>query len=183
METFISEHPGFTLWILGGVLSSLVGLIALFHGIVARRLSSLEAADKELAERVQEAEVTLEKYQEHVGAGDKILSQIQGALRDHVEREEQIFWKKVDAISDAQRISNEAVLQRVTAIEARMPNGELQALMKSMVRVEAVLEVVKEEARSAIAHVKEHNAEAEDWKRRIVGLEARFSPQPTPRRK
>lgn len=115
----------------------------------------------------------LAKYETHIGAGDAKLAEIQKDIADHVTKEEQIFWKKVETISEAQRIFAEAVLQRIASMEAKMPNGEIQEMVKALARLEANVLITAATAKKAEDHVDEHSTEAEDWKRRIVALEAK----------
>lgn len=60
----------------------------------------------------------------------------------------------------------QGIRERLTKIEARLPNGELGVIVFRMGEIERKLGVVLE-------HVDEHNKEAEDWKRRIVVLEGK----------
>jgi peptidoglycan hydrolase CwlO-like protein len=136
-------------------------------------LSNLQTDVATVAAEVDKVKECIAKYESHVGVGDERLHGIEKALTTHVEREEQIFWKKVEAISDAQRISNEAILQRIAAMEAKMPNGELKDLVKAVARIEASLLLAMEKVDKAERHVEEHNRDAETWKHRIVALESR----------
>jgi hypothetical protein len=165
----------------------LFGLFSLAVGIVGSGFSALAAAvayfvkknedaqDRQI-ERLDDAVVqiqnTLARYETHIGAGDEDLAAIRTDLRDHVTKEEQIFWKKVDAISEAQQIFAQALLQRMTSIEARMPNGEIKELVVSVAELRTEMRAVAEISRAADRHIEEHNAEAEEWKRRIMALEA-----------
>ena len=58
------------------------------------------------------------------------------------------------------------IRERLAAIEARLPNGELGIIVYRMGEVDAKLQTV-------LDHVDAHNTEAEDWKRRIVVLEGK----------
>jgi hypothetical protein len=121
---------------------------------------------------VDQIKQTLVKYETHVGAGDARLKEIKDDIAAHVQKEEQILWKKVDAISEAQRAFAEAVLQRISSMEAKMPNGEIQEMIKALARLEANVIITAASARKAEEHVIEHDEEANECKQRLVALEA-----------
>lgn len=156
-----------------GVLSSFFAAMAsIIAYFVKRQEGQRDKHIEQLQGDMEMVKAELAEYKGHVGIGDQRLAEIQTDLRDHVTREENIFWKKVDAISDAQRIFAEAVLQRLSGMEARMPNGELKDMGNAIARIEAALTSVARDATEARQHVIDHNREAEDWKRRIIALEA-----------
>lgn len=160
----------------GAGFSLLASIIAYFvkrgEDAQDKNIDALHGEHAVLRTDVNTIKQTLASYETHIGAGDAKLGEIKEEIADHVKKEEQIFWKKVEAISDAQRIFAEAVLQRIASMEAKMPNGEIQEIVKSLARLEANVLITGAAARKAEEHVEEHNAEAEDWKRRIVALEA-----------
>lgn len=153
----------------GTCFSALASVIAYF---VKRNEEAQDRQIQHLESAVNEVQRTLAGYESHIGAGDEDLKAIKTDLRDHVTKEEQIFWKKVDAITEAQQIFAQALLQRMASIEARMPNGELKELVVSVAELRTEMRAVTDMAKGAVSHVEDHNAEAEDWKRRIVALEA-----------
>lgn len=152
----------------GACFSALASVIAYF---VKKGEESQDRDIQELKVSVGQAKETLARYETHVGAGDEDLQAIRTDLRDHVQREEEIFWKKVDAITEAHQHLANAMLQRMAAIEARMPNGEIKELVTSVAELRVEMRGVTGMASSAIKHVEDHDKEAEDWKRRIVALE------------
>jgi hypothetical protein len=154
---------------IGACFSVLASIIAYF---VKRGEDSQDKHIAILQTDVDSIKQTLASYETHIGAGDQRLSEIRGDISDHVMKEEQIFWKKVDSISEAHKIFAEAVLQRVASMEAKMPNGEIQDMIKSLARVEAQLTLAIASAKKAEDHIEAHNNESEDWKRRIVALES-----------
>jgi hypothetical protein len=162
---------------LGAGFSALASIIAFFvkRGEEAQDKSilALHSENTLLRGDVEIIKQTLAKYETHIGAGDARLQEIRTDISDHVRREEQIFWKKVEAIGEAHQIFAEAVLQRIASMEAKMPNGEIQEMMKSLARLEANFIVTQAAALRAENHVEEHNTEAEDWKHRIVALESK----------
>jgi chromosome segregation ATPase len=162
--------------VLGAGFSALASVIAYFvkkgEDTQDKHISELKEDHAALRSDVSSIKATLAKYETHIGAWDARLVEIREEIADHVKKEEQIFWKKVEAISEAQRIFAEAVLQRIASMEAKMPNGEIQEIVKSLARLEANVLVTAAAARKAEDHVTEHNTEAEDWKRRIVALES-----------
>lgn len=164
------------LGLVGAGFSALASIIAYFvkKGEEAqdRNITALHGDHVLLRGDVDTIKQTLAKYETHVGAGDARLQEIREDIADHVQKEEQIFWKKVEAISDAQRIFAEAVLQRIASMEAKMPNGEIQEMVKALARLEANFVVTQAAALQAQKHVEEHDAESNNWKQRIVALEA-----------
>jgi hypothetical protein len=158
------------LGVVGACFSALASVIAYF---VKKGEEQQDRELHRLRDEVEHIATTLVRYETHFGAGEGDLLAIRTDLRDHVKREEEIFWKKIDSIADAQRVSNEAVLQRITSIEARMPNGELRELLEKVSRIGGRMEFIESKAEAALQHVEEHNVESEIWKQRIVALEAR----------
>lgn len=162
--------------VFGAGFSLLASIIAYFvkKGEAAQdtTIAALHTDHTALRGDVDVIKQTLAKYESHVGAGDARLQEIREDIADHVQKEEQIFWKKVEAISEAQRIFAEAVLQRISSMEAKMPNGEIQEMIKALARLEANVIVTAASAKKAEEHVVEHDEEANDWKQRIVSLEA-----------
>lgn len=161
---------------IGAIFSFLASIIAYFvkrgEDAQDKNIQSLHNEHLTLRAEVADIKQTLAAYESHIGAGDARLQEIRTDIADHVKKEEQIFWKKVDAMSEAQRIFAEAVLQRVAAMEAKMPNGELKEMALAIARIEAGMAVIGSKADAAAKHVEDHDREAEDWKRRIVALEA-----------
>lgn len=162
--------------IVGAGFSLMASIIAYFvkrgEDVQDKNIDSLHREYAKLREDVDEIKQTLASYESHIGAGDARLGEIKTEIADHVRKEENIFWKKVEAMSEAQRIFSEAVLQRMAAVEAKMPNGELRELALAVARIEAAMQTVAQKADSAAQHVIDHDREAEDWKRRIVALES-----------
>ena len=66
------------------------------------------------------------------------------------------------------------ILQRITRLESRMPNGELNDIRKTVVSIEAQLANAISETKRATEHIEEHNHEAEEWKRKIDSQGARL---------
>jgi chromosome segregation ATPase len=165
--------------VLGAGFSALASVIAYFvkkgEDVQDKAIESLRANYSTIQGDVDQIKQTLASYETHIGAGDARLAEIKNDIAEHVQKEEQIFWKKVDSISESQRIFAEAVLQRIASMEAKMPNGEIQEIIKALARLEANVLLTNAAAKAAQDHVAEHNDEAEDWKRRIVALETSMS--------
>jgi chromosome segregation ATPase len=161
--------------IIGAGFSALASVIAYFvkrgEDTQDKNIESLHGEHRALRNDVEEIKTTLASYETHIGAGDQRLAEIRSSISDHVEKEEKIFWKKVEAIGEAHRLFAEAVLQRIASMEAKMPNGEIQEMVKALARLEANVLVTAAASEAAQRHVADHNEEAEDWKRRIVALE------------
>lgn len=161
--------------IVGAGFSLLASIIAYYvkRGESAQdaTISALHGDHVSLRGDVDTIKQTLARYETHVGAGDARLQEIKEDIADHVRKEEQIFWKKVEAIGEAHKIFAEAVLQRIASMEAKMPNGEIADMVKALARLEANFVITQAASLKAEKHVEEHNIEAEDWKQRIVALE------------
>jgi predicted nucleic acid-binding Zn-ribbon protein len=137
----------------GACFSALASIIAYFvkrgEDAQDKTIAALSAEQNVLGQDVAAIKVTLGKYEMHIGAGDARLAEIRESIADHVIKEEQIFWKKVDAISDAQRAFAEAVLQRITSMESKLPNGELQKMALDLAKLVERFERVEGVARDA----------------------------------
>jgi len=160
----------------GACFSALASIIAYFvkkgEEIQDKNIVALHVDQTALRGDVDAIKQTLAKYESHVGVGDARLKEIREDIQAHVTKEEQIFWKKVDAMSDSHKLFAEAVLQRIASMEAKMPNGEIQEMVKALARLEANLIVTQAAAQKAEQHVADHDAEANEWKQRIVALES-----------
>lgn len=132
-------------------------------------LAALKEQVMNLDTDVSGLKAAVARYEPLVGAGQKGLDDIHRELKDHIDREER-------TTAEQQR-SSEAVLQRLSTIEARMPNGELKDLVRAVSRIEATLEGMKVETARVVRHVEEHEADSEGWKQRIVVLEAKAQVQ------
>jgi hypothetical protein len=172
---------------IGACFSALASIIAYFvkrgEDAQDKTIEALRTDHVGLRDDVDLIKQTLASYESHIGAGDARLAEIRKDIADHVIKEEQIFWKKVESISEAQRIFAEAVLQRISSMEAKMPNGEIQEMVKSLARLEANVLITGAAARKAEDHVVQHDAEANDWKQRIVALETAMASRGTSRGK
>jgi len=161
---------------IGACFSFFAAIIAYFlkrgEDAQDKSIASLHVEHGTLRTDVDIIKQTLAKYESHVGAGDARLGEIREEIADHVKKEEQIFWRKVEAISEAQRIFAEAVLQRIASMEAKMPNGEIQEMVKALARLEANVLITAASAKKAEEHVGQHDNEANEWKQRIVALES-----------
>jgi molecular chaperone GrpE (heat shock protein) len=97
---------------------------------------------------------------------------IKNDIRGHVDREEKLLWPKVDGLLE----QFNAMTTRLVRIEANLPNGELRTLLTRFTAMEAMFQSTVIRLTDTIDEVeaeqKEHNHEAEDWKRRIVRLES-----------
>ena len=94
-------------------------------------------------------------------------------IRGHVEREETLLWPKVDGM--ILQITN--VQTEMASLKANMPNGELKTLLRRFAVMEEMFKSTVKHLERTIDEVdreqREHNVEAEGWKRRIVILEGK----------
>lgn len=161
----------------GGILSTAIGLFAWFvrrneklqDDVLEQLKTKVDALDAD----VEGLKVAVGRYEPLVGAGKESIEALHAALADHVTKEEQIFWKKIEAVSEVQRIANETLLQRMSTIEAKMPNGELKDLMKAVARIEAAMVGLHADVERVTRHVDTHESESDVWKQRIVALETK----------
>lgn len=162
---------GLLVAVVGGIMSTITALIAYF---IKKNEEAQDKAIADLAVFANWARAELAKYELHVGAGKAALEALHTDVRDHVTREESIFWKKVEAMQavntafqEANAQGHAAILQRLVSVEGKMPNGELERMALDIAKLVEQMLAVKEKAETAITHVREHDAEAEQWKRLI----------------
>lgn len=144
LTTFIANNPGMVAWMLGGLISSIVGLIIGYYYVVNKKLDNLEASHKVLDADIRRIDKDLESYKEHVGAGDKELKAMNDRVKEHMDREEREVWVGMKDLKDmlvamqlenttahAAITTNQAVMEtRVVALEKKMPNGQLDRLVE-----------------------------------------------------
>lgn len=144
---FIRENPGFTAWLISGLLISITGLVGVYYHLIYDRLGALEKVDAALTMRVTEVEMQLERYEEHIGAGDRALGSLTEKIEKHMEQEEAQVWRVVrevnEKLSQIQVENAEAHAeivtshgQRLATIEAQLsavkrglPNGDIQEIL------------------------------------------------------
>ena len=137
--TFIKDNPGFIAWLVGGLFTVIFATIGAYWGLIASRLNKLEATDANLAARVGEVEVTLGRYEEHVGTGDLLLRQIGERIDHHMTAEEDKVWSGIDnlanQLSEMQKENLQAhayLTERLTRVETKMPNGQLDKMLQML---------------------------------------------------
>ena len=153
--------------------------IAIILWYVRKNEKEQDDAIKDLREQLSKYRAELTDFVSNAGNTRTSIDAVHEELRQHVMREETIFWKDVKTDREAQRIFAEAVLQRVTSleakitsVEAKMPNGELQKLALDMAKLVTTVETAIDKAVSAEEHIRQHDSESQEWKRRIMSLEA-----------
>lgn len=119
--SFISSHPGVVAAIVGVLVTLIGALIGGYWGFIGQELRKLKDADIQLRDRVGDVELTLRGYEEHVGAGDKMLSELRGGFTHLDTRLAQMHTDNITAHS--------AIVERLAKVETRMPNGELTTLV------------------------------------------------------
>jgi hypothetical protein len=137
VTTFIANNPGITAAFIGLLITGLITLVASYWAMIASRLKSLEATDSKLEERVHEVETTLGKYEEHVGAGDKMFAQLMARVERHMTEEEDQVWggmrelgNKLSMIHEDNLKAHTAIVERLAKVETKLPNGELQEVLE-----------------------------------------------------
>lgn len=121
ITTFIAANPGITAAFVGLLITAIVGLVGSYWAMIASRLKTLEATDNRLEQRVHEVETTLARYEEHVGAGDKMTAQFVTSLNN--------LSAKLDKIHTDNQAAHSTTAERLAKVETRMPNGELLKLV------------------------------------------------------
>ena len=140
--TFISNNPGFAAWLIGGLFAIIGALVASYWIMISSRLTALETVDHEIEERVSNVEVAIGKYEEHIGAGDRMFKQLMDRVERHMTEEEDQVWTGMSKLSDKLGEIHEdnlkahaSIVERLVKVESRLPNGELgkiQALVKEI---------------------------------------------------
>jgi hypothetical protein len=136
---FIRENPGVVAWLVGGLFTLILTVVGAYWGLIASRLSKLEEADLSLANRVGEVEVTLGRYEEHVGAGDQLLKKLAERIERHMNEEEDKVWNGIgnltNQLSQMQKENLEAhafLTERLVRVETKMPNGQLDKMVQML---------------------------------------------------
>lgn len=144
---FIRENPGFAVWLISGLLISITGLVGVYYHLIYDRLGALEKVDAALTMRVTQVEMELQKYEEHIGAGDKALGFLTEKIEKHMEQEEAQVWRVVREVNEklsqiqvenaqahAEIVTSHG--QRLATIEAQLgavkrglPNGDIQEIL------------------------------------------------------
>lgn len=159
----------------GGVFSTITAVIAYFirrnEAMQDRSIRDLQQAHESLSVAMQESiswiKSEMVAYKAQAGVSATAVAAVHTDLKDHVTKEESIFWKKIDAITQAHQALSNALLQRLTVVESKLPNGELERMAVDIATLVAQMSATKEKAQQAIEHVKEHDEEAGQWKRMI----------------
>lgn len=136
MVTFIANNPGVAATVGATLVSIIVGLVAAYWKIVAGRLDKLEQTDAKLVGEIGALTTRVERYEEHVGAGDKILEKLMTRVERHMTEEEDQVWNgitelsnKLTTIHQDNLLAHSAIVERLAKVEAKMPNGELTRLV------------------------------------------------------
>jgi hypothetical protein len=172
-EQEIAAHPylvGIILVACVGAIFTLAGALAkLFLVQFERRMNEkfaiVERENDEQNKRLDTIENDLHRYDAHVAVGatetraiHESVARVEAAVADHVHKEETTTWKKIDdlalAIGDLRQSHAEGMAKlaagqdvlavRVTSVEKKMPNGELQKLAEAFsILAESTREVTK----------------------------------------
>lgn len=146
LESEIAMHPfavGVIVTVLFGAFTGLAKLFLVqMETRINEKFKAQDDRDDEQDSRLDEIDKELIDYGKHVAVGTREAAEIHAAVKrvevamnSHVEKEENITWAKIDdlvgAVNDM-RLQNEVELTklggRITAVETKMPNGELQKL-------------------------------------------------------
>jgi hypothetical protein len=132
---FITTNPGITAAFIGLLLTLIGVLMGGYAAFIGSRLRELEEADEKLIYRVSMVEVCLGKYEEHVGAGDKILRELAARVERHMTEEEDKVWTGITKLNDRlieihtdNMEAHRMIGERLARVENRMPNGELSRI-------------------------------------------------------
>ena len=160
LQSEIARNPYFAGLLIAILFAALVALgkIALvqFERRVNEKFARQEEHNRQQDGRLDHIEADLQKYDTHVAVGASesreihaALARVESALTTHTEKEESVTWGKIDSLVDAvneMRLSNEkahagmvtgqeVLATRVTAVEKKMPNGELARLADAFDRL------------------------------------------------
>lgn len=132
-------------------MADLPHALEIIQGLTAIILAAFGWWLSQLNARVRKLEEDVSHYEANVGIGNEKLEAIHREISGHINREEHETWKKIDDLG----------------MQMGVLNVNIATLVEKMTHVAS-------EAERAIAHVAQHDAEANDWKLRIVKLEARM---------
>lgn len=122
LMTFVSEHPGMALTFMGALISGLAALVGGYWKMIAGRLDKLEATDAALGDRVHEVEERLAQYQEHIGAGDNMLTKLENSIEG--------LAKDLKLYHGDNLTAHTLIVERLAKVEAKMPNGQLDEILR-----------------------------------------------------
>lgn len=125
LATFISEHPGLTAWILGGLLTFIAGLLSVYHGVLLHRHGTNAKAIKDLEQRMTTSDAALSRHVLEVGHTRSEFRKMGEVLAKHMDREETEVWAGIRELGERMaRIEGE-----LGHIRREMPNGEMAEML------------------------------------------------------
>jgi len=142
IEKFIADYPGLSAAILLALATLIVTLAKLLWSAYSRRI---EEKLKAMSQRNDSQDKTIGRVASDVRKLESIpatLARMEAHFNDCEGRASERHGKLLDAVS-ALVTSHEVLAQRVDALEAKMPNGELKAL------AEAYTKLAEQKARRA----------------------------------
>ncbi len=119
--TFLEHNPTLAAWLIGGLIAIVGSLIAAVWALLNHRLNKLEEAQ----EKVQDDMATM---QTTAGITAEALSEVKKAVDGVRDRLEDLFTDNLAA--------HAGLGERITKVEARMPNGELTEALKILRRLD-----------------------------------------------
>lgn len=148
LNNLIADHPGAVVLAFIGMWGVMMALIGLVARLGRRELHRIESKEIEQDRR-------LETLAQDVHGEESDIKLIRQELSDHVEREEKV-WDTVERMDRA-----------VARIEHNMPNGDLKVAISK-------IDVIHQRLEEVGTEVREHNCEAEGWKRKITAHEVKI---------
>lgn len=146
IEGELAEHPYASGLVIALLFAAFLGLAKTLLSRMEQRINEKFAQqdkrDDDQDGRLDRIEKDLGEYDKHVALGAQeaveihaSVKRVEVALGNHVEKEENITWTKIDALVEAvneMRLQNEVshaqLTGRLNAVESKMPNGELKKL-------------------------------------------------------
>jgi hypothetical protein len=136
VTVFIANHPGVVAAFIGALITLLGVLMGGYAAFIGSRLKDLENADDRLDSRVGSVETTLSRYEEHVGAGDRIMRELADRVEKHMTEEEDKVWTGIIKLGDRltdmhtdNMAAHQTIVERLAKVETKIPNGELTRLI------------------------------------------------------
>jgi hypothetical protein len=136
LVNFVRDYPGAAAWMLAGLLGLIVTLVGGYYWIVSSELKKLSDRDEDMGKRLVDVEKTLEKYEEHVGAGDKMFAALMARVERHMTEEEDQVWGgmrelgvRLGQIHEDNLKAHATIVERLAKVETKIPNGEMAELL------------------------------------------------------
>ena len=155
LNNLIADYPGVVVLAFVGMWGVMMALVGLVARLGRRELRRIESKEVEQDNRLEALAKDVHGEESDIKLIESDLKLIRQELREHVVKEEKV-WDTVERMDRA-----------VARVEHNMPNGDLKVAISKIDVIHKRLEEVGTE-------VREHNCEAEGWKRKITAHEVKI---------